>query len=84
MEWLPEEEFTWALDENDQLIAIFFTSIRTAQTNNGLDFKKKKDQDKSKDKNVKKNKSESEKDNEKDEEVDEEKDKEMDKETEEN
>ncbi len=41
MSWLPEEEFEWALDENDQLIAIFFTSIRTAQNNNGEEIVKK-------------------------------------------
>ena len=43
MSWLPEEEFEWAIDENDQLIAIFFTSIRTAQNNNDEDTKKGKD-----------------------------------------
>ena len=40
--WLPEQEFEWVLDENDQLIAIFFSSIRTAQKNNGIDLDKKK------------------------------------------
>jgi four helix bundle protein len=33
MSWLPENELNWAIDENDQLIAIFFSSIRTAQNN---------------------------------------------------
>ena len=51
MSWLPEEEFEWVLDENDQLIAIFFTSIRTAQRNSGADIDKKKSASKPKDNN---------------------------------
>ena len=31
--WLPEEDFTWVIDENNQLISIFFTSVRTAERN---------------------------------------------------
>jgi four helix bundle protein len=42
MSWLPEKELEWALDENDQLIAIFFTSIRTAQNNSREDEVTKK------------------------------------------
>ncbi len=33
MTWLPEEDFAWVIDENNQLISIFFTSIRTAERN---------------------------------------------------
>ena len=45
MSWLPATDFDWVLDENDQLIAIFFTSIRTAQINSGIDITTKKDID---------------------------------------
>jgi len=47
--WLPEADFDWVIDENDQLIAIFFTSIRTAQINNGIDLTKKNDSNDPKD-----------------------------------
>ena len=44
MSWLPEEDFTWIIDENNQLISIFFTSVRTAERNmnNESDENKKK------------------------------------------
>ena len=43
MAWLPEKDFAWVLDENNQLISIFFTSVRTAERNmnNNPDSKKK-------------------------------------------
>ena len=34
MLWLPDEEFVWAIDENNQLISIFYKSIETAKKNN--------------------------------------------------
>ena len=49
--WLPEEDFEWILDENDQLIAIFFASIKTAQNNNDDENKMKKDKKKRRDDN---------------------------------
>ena len=33
MSWLPEEDFAWLIDENNQLISIFYTSVRTAERN---------------------------------------------------
>jgi four helix bundle protein len=47
--WLPEADLDWVLNENDQLIAIFFTSIRTAQINNGIDLTQNKDKNNPKD-----------------------------------
>ena len=47
MSWLPENDFAWVLDENNQLISIFYTSIQTA-TNN-LNEKKNKRNKKRKD-----------------------------------
>ena len=45
MSWLPEEDFAWIIDENNQLISIFFTSVRTAvknvNDNSGKQNKKK-------------------------------------------
>ena len=35
MLWLPDEEFVWVIDENNQLISIFYKSIETAKKNNG-------------------------------------------------
>ena len=34
MLWLPDEEFVWPIDENNQLISIFYKSIETAKKNN--------------------------------------------------
>ena len=33
MSWLPDEEFVWAIDENNQLISIFYKSVETAKKN---------------------------------------------------
>ena len=35
MLWLPDEEFIWVIDENNQLISIFYKSIETAKKNDG-------------------------------------------------
>jgi len=52
MSWLPDEEFEWVPDENDQLIRIFFTSIRTAQNNIDEEIEKmRKDKKKKRDDN---------------------------------
>lgn len=49
MSWLPEDDFASVLDENNQLISIFYTSIETASNNqekyNNKRNKKQKDTD---------------------------------------
>jgi len=49
MSWLPDEDFAWIIDENNQLISIFFASVRTAEKNmnniNGKQTKKKSNGD---------------------------------------
>jgi len=49
MSWLSDEEFVWVIDENNQLISIFFASIRTAQNNSNDENTKKKGNKKRKD-----------------------------------
>jgi len=45
MSWLPDEDLAWALDENNQLISIFYTSIQTASGNKKKGDRKKPKKD---------------------------------------
>ena len=47
MAWLPKEELAWIIDENNQLISMVFTSVRTAERNlNGGDKPEEKNDQK--------------------------------------